>query len=250
MQRLSKYIADGINNLSCFDINDLFSDRNCAYSTSEAHFLQRLNAGGHLRQIRGHPALPDRAHPPLCHACAQPQGVRDPLGRGHVPRCCAQTAFGGEKTQPGRQADQGQAVGAAASRSVLEEHPAQLLSRKDGAARPFFRSGRHPCRPGREGGDAACGRVGGGDRNRQAQDLFRRRAGSEVHAGADLAGKIPTAFCAPFRRKSSSTRRSTASSSGARKRTKNRARRSSISRSAFCAGIRGRTGRSTMRLSS
>ena len=46
MQRLSKYIADGINNLSCFDINDLFSDRNCAYSTSEAHFLQRLNAGG------------------------------------------------------------------------------------------------------------------------------------------------------------------------------------------------------------
>ena len=153
-------------------------------------FPATAERGGHLRQIRGHPALPDRAHPPSAHARAQPQRVRDPLGRGHVPRRRAQTAFGGEKTQPGRQADQGQAVGAAASRSVLEEHPAQLLSRKDGAARPFFRSGRHPCRPGREGGDAACGRVGGGDRNRQAQDLFRRRAGSEVHAGADLAGKF------------------------------------------------------------
>lgn len=47
IQRLGKYVSDGINNLSCFDINDLFSDKNVAYSTSEAHFLQRLNAGGY-----------------------------------------------------------------------------------------------------------------------------------------------------------------------------------------------------------
>ena len=46
LQRLGKYVADGINNLSCFDVDDLFSDRNVAYSTSEAHFVQKLNAGG------------------------------------------------------------------------------------------------------------------------------------------------------------------------------------------------------------
>ena len=45
LQRLGKYVADGINNLSCFDVNDLFSDKNVAYSTSEAHFVQKLNAG-------------------------------------------------------------------------------------------------------------------------------------------------------------------------------------------------------------
>ena len=47
LQRLGKYIADGINNLSCFDVNDLFSDKNVAYSTSEAHFVQKLNAGNY-----------------------------------------------------------------------------------------------------------------------------------------------------------------------------------------------------------
>ncbi len=47
LQRLGKYIADGINNLSCFDVNDLFSDKNVAYSTSEAHFVQKLNAGSY-----------------------------------------------------------------------------------------------------------------------------------------------------------------------------------------------------------
>ncbi|MBS1400231.1 MAG: DUF4011 domain-containing protein [Clostridia bacterium] len=46
LQRLGKYVADGINNLSCFDVNDLFSDKNVAYSTSESHFIQKLNAGG------------------------------------------------------------------------------------------------------------------------------------------------------------------------------------------------------------
>lgn len=47
LQRLGKYIADGINNLSCFDVNDLFSDKNVAYSTSEAHFVQKLDAGNY-----------------------------------------------------------------------------------------------------------------------------------------------------------------------------------------------------------
>ncbi len=45
MQRLSGYVSDGINNVSCFDVEDLFSDRNAAYSTSEAHFHQKLSAG-------------------------------------------------------------------------------------------------------------------------------------------------------------------------------------------------------------
>ena len=45
VQRLDAYIADGINNLSCFDVEDLFSDRNAAYSTSEAHFRQKLQEG-------------------------------------------------------------------------------------------------------------------------------------------------------------------------------------------------------------
>ena len=45
VQRLDAYIADGINNLSCFDVEDLFSDKNAAYSTSEAHFRQKLQEG-------------------------------------------------------------------------------------------------------------------------------------------------------------------------------------------------------------
>ncbi|MBE7085820.1 MAG: DUF4011 domain-containing protein [Clostridiales bacterium] len=44
-QRLGAYISDGINNLSCFDVADLFSDKNSAYSTSESHFKQKLEAG-------------------------------------------------------------------------------------------------------------------------------------------------------------------------------------------------------------
>ncbi len=43
--RLESYVADGINNLSCFDILDLYSDKNAAYSTSEAHFKQKLAEG-------------------------------------------------------------------------------------------------------------------------------------------------------------------------------------------------------------
>ena len=44
-QRLSAYVSDGINNLSCFDVEDLFSDKNAAYATSEAHFKQKLQSG-------------------------------------------------------------------------------------------------------------------------------------------------------------------------------------------------------------
>ncbi len=45
MGRLEKYIDDGINNLSVFDISDLFSGKNVAYSTSEHHFMQKLSDG-------------------------------------------------------------------------------------------------------------------------------------------------------------------------------------------------------------
>ena len=44
-ERLKKYLSDGINNLSCFDVADLFSSKNAAYSTSEKHFLQKLESG-------------------------------------------------------------------------------------------------------------------------------------------------------------------------------------------------------------
>ena len=50
MQRISAYISDGINNLSCFDIEDLFSDKNAAYSTSEAHFKQKLETGNYYER--------------------------------------------------------------------------------------------------------------------------------------------------------------------------------------------------------
>ena len=45
ISRLETYISDGINNLSFFDITDVYSDKNAAYSTSEAHFKQKLSAG-------------------------------------------------------------------------------------------------------------------------------------------------------------------------------------------------------------
>ncbi len=45
ISRLDAYIADGINNVSCFDILDVYSDKNAAYSTAEAHFKQKLEAG-------------------------------------------------------------------------------------------------------------------------------------------------------------------------------------------------------------
>ncbi len=45
VSRLGAYIADGINNLSCFDVTDVYGDKNAAYSTSEAHFKQKLESG-------------------------------------------------------------------------------------------------------------------------------------------------------------------------------------------------------------
>ena len=51
MGRVDAYIADGINNLSCFDIEDIFSDKNAAYSTSETHFKQKLQGGYYERCI-------------------------------------------------------------------------------------------------------------------------------------------------------------------------------------------------------
>ncbi len=48
--RLSAYISDGINNVSCFDVEDLFSDKNAAYSTSETHFKQKLAAGSYYER--------------------------------------------------------------------------------------------------------------------------------------------------------------------------------------------------------
>ncbi|MBQ3220997.1 MAG: DUF4011 domain-containing protein [Clostridia bacterium] len=47
MGRLGAYLSDGINNLSCFDIEDLFAERNAAYATSEARFKEKLSAGGY-----------------------------------------------------------------------------------------------------------------------------------------------------------------------------------------------------------
>ncbi len=51
MQRLDAYIAEGINNVSCFDVEDLFSDKNAAYSTSEGHFRQKLQSGYYDRYV-------------------------------------------------------------------------------------------------------------------------------------------------------------------------------------------------------
>ena len=43
--RVETYISEGINNVSFFDVEDLYSDKNAAYSTSERHFKQKLSAG-------------------------------------------------------------------------------------------------------------------------------------------------------------------------------------------------------------
>ena len=49
--RISKYISDGINNVSFFDVEDLFVGKNAAYSTSETHFSRKLSAGVYERFI-------------------------------------------------------------------------------------------------------------------------------------------------------------------------------------------------------
>ena len=45
LNMLEKYVSDGINSLSCFDVEDVFSAKNAAYATSEKHFLQKLGEG-------------------------------------------------------------------------------------------------------------------------------------------------------------------------------------------------------------
>ena len=45
MQLLEKYITEGVNNLTLFDIEDLFAHRNASYTTSEAHARERLQKG-------------------------------------------------------------------------------------------------------------------------------------------------------------------------------------------------------------
>ena len=45
VSRLGAYASDGINNISCFDIEDIFGDKNSAYTTSETHFKEKLTAG-------------------------------------------------------------------------------------------------------------------------------------------------------------------------------------------------------------
>lgn len=42
---VGKYISEGINNLSFFDVEDLFSTTSVAFTPSEAHFRQKLRAG-------------------------------------------------------------------------------------------------------------------------------------------------------------------------------------------------------------
>ncbi len=41
---LQKYISDGINNVSMFDVEELFAGRNVNYATAEKHFAQKLAA--------------------------------------------------------------------------------------------------------------------------------------------------------------------------------------------------------------
>ncbi|MBQ8685642.1 MAG: DUF4011 domain-containing protein [Clostridia bacterium] len=49
--RLSAYVSDGINNVSCFDVEDLFGDKNAAYTTSEAHFKEKATAGYYEKYV-------------------------------------------------------------------------------------------------------------------------------------------------------------------------------------------------------
>ncbi len=49
--RLGAYISDGINNVSCFDILDVYSGKNAAYTLSESHFKQKLEGGKYDRYV-------------------------------------------------------------------------------------------------------------------------------------------------------------------------------------------------------
>lgn len=45
MQLIEKYVAEGVNNLAVFDVDDLFAHKNASCATSEAHFLSALTRG-------------------------------------------------------------------------------------------------------------------------------------------------------------------------------------------------------------
>ena len=49
--RLDAYIADGINNVSCFDVEDLYTGKNSSYTTSEIHFREKLKEGYFERYV-------------------------------------------------------------------------------------------------------------------------------------------------------------------------------------------------------
>ncbi len=49
--RLLAYVSDGINNISCFDVEDLFADKNASYATSELHCRQKLENGTYYERI-------------------------------------------------------------------------------------------------------------------------------------------------------------------------------------------------------
>ena len=42
---IEKYVSDGINNLSFFDVEDLFASQNCSFTISEGHFKKNLEGG-------------------------------------------------------------------------------------------------------------------------------------------------------------------------------------------------------------
>lgn len=51
VERIGQYVSEGINGLSCFDIDDVFSDKTVAFSVSENHFAVKLDAGVYERVI-------------------------------------------------------------------------------------------------------------------------------------------------------------------------------------------------------
>ncbi|MBR2023637.1 MAG: DUF4011 domain-containing protein, partial [Clostridia bacterium] len=51
MEKLLAYVSDGINNISCFDVEDLFVDKNASYSTSELHFRQKMENGTYFERL-------------------------------------------------------------------------------------------------------------------------------------------------------------------------------------------------------
>ena len=62
-ERIAQYISDGINNLSFFAVEDIFDGKNASFTTSEAHFADKLSAGRYekfvdIRRLRIARVLP------------------------------------------------------------------------------------------------------------------------------------------------------------------------------------------------